>query len=137
MKRRFTALLLFVWFWTLGVLVMTWTYYAHPDPGTGANGTTYQGELATMLGVTTLQVAVFGALLRPWSYQRSWDRAVGSLLILTPCIPVWMIMNMHAGPTSGMNVMWLMLFWVGLLGAAVVSGVAAWRARRTARATAP
>ena len=137
MKRRMKLpLLLFLGFWGLAVLVMTWTYYMNPDPGTGRFGTTYRGELATMLVFTAVEVAVFLAILRPWSYERSRARAVSGLLLLTPWIVLSSLVGMHSGPTTAMHGGWLMFFWAGLVGAAIISGRAAWRARRTPAAPA-
>jgi hypothetical protein len=113
---------------------MVSTYLGNPhDPalkGTEAYGHTQRGELAHILGITAGEVLVLLLLLRPWSYDRSWLRALGALLVLTPWLMLWGILGLHAGPTTHTHTALLLLVWVSLVGASVVSGIAALRARR-------
>ncbi len=114
--------MLFGIFWTAGITLMAATYLMSPPDsalqGTERYGHTYPGEFRHMLVVTTVELLIFAALLRPWSYRRSWGRAVGTAALLTPWILVWGALGLHAGPTTHTHSLWLFFFWVGLVVAA-------------------
>ena len=136
--RRFRSpLTLFAGFWIIGIVVMVRSYYGNPhDPtltGTDAYGHTQLGELARILRITAVEVLVFLLLLRPWSYQRSWMRALAGVVLLTPWLLLWGALGLHAGPTTHAHTSWLLLFWLGLTVSGIVSGVGAARARHESR----
>jgi hypothetical protein len=128
------ATAVFSTFWLVGVVLMTLSYVGNPvDPsliGTDRYGQSYSGELQSILTVTLAEIAISLAILRPWNYRRSWWRPLLLLVILTPWLLLWGVVGMHAGPTTHTHSLWLMLYWIGLLGAISISGCAAVLARR-------
>lgn len=124
----------FVVFWLVGIVWMVSTYFANPvDPtlqGTDRYGTTYHGELQSILGVTAVELALSIAILRPWSYERSWGRALLTLLVFTPWILLWGALGLHAGPTTHAHTVWLLLYWIGLLCSTTSALASAGYARR-------
>ena len=137
---RGAPLALFVGFWSVGVALMTQTYLSNPpDPTLGgieAYGHTWAGELRTMLWITGGEVLTFLLILRPWSYYQAWSRSVAALVLLTPWMVLWGGLGMHSGPTTGTHGLWLLTFWLGLVVAAIVSGIGAVRTRRASRVAA-
>ena len=135
---RRAPLALFITFWSLGVILMVLTYVSNPhDPtlrGTAAYGHTSPGELRTMLWITAAEILTFLVVLRPWSYDHAWPRAVVALVLLTPWLLLWGALGMHSGPTTGTHGLWIVLFWLGLVVAAIVSAVGGFRTRRASRA---
>jgi hypothetical protein len=136
-KSMKVPLILFVAYWTLVVGFVVATYSAYPpDPDlrdTASYGHTAPGELRVDLIVMALEIAVFAALLRPWSYARSWGRALVSLGVLTPWLVFLLAVGIHAGPPIRVHTDLLLLLWIGLLVAAISGGVAALRAWVTAK----
>ncbi len=124
---------LFGAFWAFGVALFTVKYFTNPGNsallGIAGYGKTYMGELADILGLTAVEILVSAAILRPWSYRRSWGRSLTAAAVLAPWIVVRMAVGMHAGPTTRAHTLWLLLFLIGLIGTAIVSGTAAVRAR--------
>jgi hypothetical protein len=124
---------LFGGFWVVGVVYFTLMYLMNPyeiSPEGPMRGHTYPGELADVLGVTAVEFLAATVLLRPWSYRRSWGRALIAAAVFAPWSFIRMVMGMHAGPATHAHSLWMLLFCVGLVGAAVVSGIAAVRAAR-------
>ena len=78
--------------------------------------------------VTASEILVSVAVLRPWSYRRSWGRSLALAVVLAPWMLLWGGFGMHAGPTTHAHTLWLFFYWVGLLAAAVTSGVSSARA---------
>ena len=115
--RARLPLVFFFGYWIAGVVYMTWTHLADP-PGPYS---VYAGELARMLWFTSAEVLILAVVIRPWSYHRSWTRALGALGLLTPWLAAWMFLGMYSGPTTGVHYMILVLFWLCLLVATVVS----------------
>jgi hypothetical protein len=134
MSHSRTPIVLFAAFWLSGLILIVGTYVSNPhDPaltGTEAYGHTQPGELSHILAITAGEMLVFLVLLRPWSYHRSWLRAVGALLVLTPWLLLWGVLGLHAGPTTHTHTLLLGLLWFGLAVTSVVSGVAVIRMRR-------
>jgi NhaP-type Na+/H+ or K+/H+ antiporter len=114
---------------------MTYSYVANPIDssltGTAAYGTTYRGELGFIALVTAAEVIVSVTVLRPWSYRCSWGRALLLLVLLTPWLLFWGALGLHAGPTTHIRTVWLMLYWVGVFGSVLTSGLGAQHARRS------
>jgi hypothetical protein len=132
-KRR--PVVTFSGFWLIGIALMIYDYFRNPVipglHGTAAYGTTHAGELQVILLVTAAEVLISTVILRPWSYQHSWFRSLLTLILLTPWMLLWGALGLHAGPTTHMHSMWLLLYWVGLLVAAVMSGIGSFWAHRT------
>ena len=131
--RAARPVLVFTTFWLIGIALMSWSYATNPvNPalhGPGRYGTTYEGELRFILTVTLGEIAISLGVLRPWSYQRSWVRTLIMLLLLSPWLLLWGALGLHAGPTTHTHTLWLVLFWFGLLSAAIASSTAALRIR--------
>jgi hypothetical protein len=125
---------LFGGFWALGVAFFSLRYLLNPqDPtleGIQRYGHTYASELAHVLRLTAAEIPVAAALLRPWNYRRSWGRALTAATLLAPWLLLRAGVGMHAGPATHAHTLWLALFWIGLVSTALVSGIAAVRARR-------
>ena len=123
MRSPKVPLAIFFAFWLLAVGDMTWTYLSNPhDPtltGTDRYGHTYPGELARILTVAAGEIIVLLAILRPWTYRRSWGRALLAFAVLSPWLLLWGAVGLHAGPTTHAHTAWLLLLWLGLLGAAL------------------
>ena len=136
-----SPLRLFAGYSTLGAALFTFEYLTNPlEPalaGTARYGTTYAGELTQILGVTGAEILVAAVILRPWSYRRSWGRALLCALAFAPWLALWGALGLHAGPTTHAHTTWLLLFWLGLVTAAAVSGAAAVRARTRTSPAAP
>ena len=56
------------------------------------------GELARILTVAAGEIIVLLAILRPWSYRRSWGRALLAFAVLSPWLLLWGAVGLHAGP---------------------------------------
>ena len=131
---RLVPLALFVAFCAAGVaLFVEANALDPPDPtleGTATYGRNHPGELRFILTLAAAEAAVALALLRPWSYRRSWFRAFTALCALTPWFLLVGVGGMHAGTVTARHLVWLAAGWVSLLVTAVVSGVSARRAMR-------
>jgi len=132
---------LFGGFWAFGIALFAFKYFTNPeDPtlmGLARYGTTYAGELIHILGWTAVEVLVSAAILRPWSYRRSWGRALAAAVISAPWLLGRAGVGMHDGPTTHAHTLWLLLFLIGLVSTAIVSGTAAVRARGRSSLAAP
>jgi hypothetical protein len=118
----------------LTALAMVVNYRLDPfDPaleGTRRYGHNYAGALGTGLLFVGIELAVLIAVLRPWSYCRSWVRSLGGLVLLVPWTLISLVLSMHSGGVILLHGMWLLLLVVVLTVGLVWSGIAAARARR-------
>jgi len=99
-----------------------------PDPsrvGTAGYGHNHAGALAEGLLMTLSEAAALYLILRPWSYRRSWGRALGALALLAPWTAIAAILTMHAGGVVMLHLAWLLCLDVIVLGLALWSGAAA------------
>jgi hypothetical protein len=105
------------------------------DPGpTGREGDLVNwhnapGDLWTFGLLLAAEVAVLYAVLRPWSYRRSWGRAVLALALCTPPLLIAIVLLIHSGGIMALHALWLMVVFALLLVCTVVSALAAWRHR--------
>jgi hypothetical protein len=110
---------LYVGFWVVGAVLMVVVYNLYPpDPtlvGTASYGHSRPEEVGVLAVMVTLEFVLFGALLQPWSYDRSWGRCLVSLFFLAPWFVLCAAMGMHAGPTTMLHLGWLALFGLGLI----------------------
>lgn len=83
--------------------------------GTQAYGHNHEGALVQGLVFTAIELVVLLALLRPWSYDRAWGRALVTLLLLAPWTLFAMMMTMHAGGVLVLHFLWLALLCVLVL----------------------
>ena len=86
----------------------------------------WPGELMETLGLIAIEVALLYLILRPWSYTRSWGRALMAGLLLAPfAVFAFGVMFMYGSLIALMHVIWLGLVAGGLFVAALVSASAA------------
>ena len=113
---------LFSGFSAAGLVMFIYEYVANPyDPaltGTAAYGHTYPGELSLVLRMSAVEIVAAAMVLRPWSYNRSWGRALVAVLLLTPWLMLWGVLGLHAGPATHAHTTWLVGLWLGLAVAA-------------------
>lgn len=112
-----SSLGLYIGFWAAGVLLMVYSYVSEPPtalPAPESYGHSYSGELRIMLAVTSVEMVIFALILRPWSYDRSWLRALLALSLLTPWLLLWGAFGIHAGPATHTHTAWLLLLWAVL-----------------------
>jgi hypothetical protein len=89
-----------------------------PDlEGSARYGHNHQGALWQTLLITLVELAILYAFLRPWSYRRSWGRAVAALALFLPLAAFSMLMTMHAGGILLIHFLWLAVVMVLLFGA--------------------
>jgi hypothetical protein len=98
--------------------------------GTAAYGHNGDGSLATGIILLMIETAVLCAILRPWSYRRSWGRALSALVLSSFWAVLWVPLTMHTGGVLMAHFLWLVAVLMGLVVAVLVSGVAAVRRRR-------
>ena len=69
------------------------------------------------------------AVLRPWSYRRSWRRAVAALGLFAPWTFIFLALLIHSGGIMLLHFFWLAGMCAWLVGLAFVSAIAALAAR--------
>lgn len=109
-------------------------YARHPyDPSLGGPallGRSHPGELTLVLVSIALETVVLALVLRPWSWQRSWRRAVTAFALFTPWLGFWHALSLGSGPVTGTHVLVLLVLWLGLALLAALSSVAFRRGAR-------
>lgn len=88
------------------------------------------GDLKTFVVMALVELAVVTVILRPWSYDRSWGRALGALVVLVPWTLLFLIMLIHSGGVMLWHVRWLLGLVLGTATLTVTSGAVAVLARR-------
>lgn len=91
--------------------------------GTSAYGHNGQDSLRSMLEFLGVELLVAYAIIRPWSYKRSWKRALLAFAITVPWMMLMGIASMHSGRVVVLHVLWLValsvvffiIFWVSVL----------------------
>ncbi len=100
-----------LWLATAGLMARD--YAADPPDlalvGTRAYGHNHEGALVQGLVFSAIELLALLALLRPWSYDRAWGRALVTLLLLAPWTLFSMMMTMHAGGVFVLHFLWLAL----------------------------
>jgi hypothetical protein len=66
------------------------------------------------------ELGVLVAILRPWSYQKSWGRALGALGACLPLTFFALLLTMHAGSVASVHALWMLTNLMGLVGACLV-----------------
>lgn len=99
--------------WLAIVVLMIRSHLGDPyDPaltGTEAYGHNHEGALLQGVIWTFTELVIVSAILRPWTYRRSWGRALGALALLVPWTGLALLMTMHAGGIVALHALWLML----------------------------
>lgn len=118
-------------FWTLTAVMMALDWRADPhDPAlvdTDRYGHNHDGALGDGLVLTLIELAILVAILRPWSYDRSWGRALVAVILLLPWTTLSMMLSMHQGGVVVLHFAWLFLVLVGVFVAFLVSAISAYR----------
>ncbi|WP_237045426.1 hypothetical protein [Aquipseudomonas alcaligenes] len=73
------------------------------------------------------------AVLRPWSYCRSWGRAWCATLLAIPLALFWLTGVLHSPPHYGLHLQWWLLVCAALLVLSLYSSIAAWLHQRAER----
>ncbi|MFN8454160.1 MAG: hypothetical protein U0401_05710 [Anaerolineae bacterium] len=127
-SRNFSLLL-------YGILIVVFMYlnYRHDPPnpaltGTATYGRNVEGEFEQNLNGTGAELVILYLILRPWSYRHSWGRSLAALILFFPWTGLHLI-NMHAGGTTTIHGLGLLLLETILLGMTLVSGFQAIRNR--------
>jgi hypothetical protein len=118
-----------LWLTTVMLMARSWAGDPH-DPaleGTDRYGHNHDGALADGVVFTVIELAVLLAILRPWSYDRSWGRSLAATVLLLPMTALSMLMSMHAGGIIGLHFTWLLLALVGEGIAFLVSAISRYR----------
>jgi hypothetical protein len=98
------------------------------DPAVHLPMANFPADLAHVAEEGGWEMLLLYAVLRPWSYRRSWGRAGLAALLLLP----WVLFNLlflHQGPAMGMHTLWLLAMEIALIRAMIVSSGAAPRRR--------
>ncbi|MGL4768165.1 MAG: ADP-ribosylglycohydrolase family protein [Formosimonas sp.] len=106
----------------LGILFigMMWRDYLNDpfDPtrgGTNSYGHNSDGVFSSLSVAVGLELLVAYAIVRPWSYRRSWGRALCALCLAVPWTMLSLLVTMHAGGVVALHALW-MLCLSGVLG---------------------
>jgi len=89
----------------------------------------------TFSAVALGECALLLAILRPWSYCRSWGRALSASLLALGLSLLWIQGVLHSPPYFGVHLQWWLLVNLGLLLLSLVSAASAWQQARKARLT--
>lgn len=129
--RRYGLLL---WWLSLLSVMMVVAWRSAPMPSlSGAPGVRLDlGGLLREIALSLVELSVLLGVLRPWSYRRSWGRALTGLVLLVPWTIVFGLSAAHGGRIVGVHFLWLELTVVALLLLALGSVAAAFRERRQA-----
>jgi hypothetical protein len=118
-----------LWLTTVILMVRSWAGDPY-DPaleGTDRYGHNHDGALTDGVVFTVIELAVLLAILRPWSYDRSWGRSLVATMLLLPVTAFSMLMSMHAGGIIALHFTWLFLALVGVAIAFLVSAISKYR----------
>jgi hypothetical protein len=101
------------------------------DPGRRGYGQNWPGDLSNAMWLGAFEVLGLLVVLRPWSYRRSWGRALVALALFVPWTLVAAMLGMHAGSINGAHLLWRAGIVLVLLCLTIISGYEATRARRS------
>ena len=117
---RFLRIAALLFSWSVTAIAMAISYLRDPysplREDTAAYGHNHEGALWQGLLITAVELVIVGLILRPWSYQRAWWRALGALGLLVPWTLFSALMVMHAGGILAIHFLWVL----GLTAATVV-----------------
>jgi len=110
----------FIGFWLVGAGITAWSgtrvdpYMLHVMGVPLPHPYPWQGVLL-IIGIQTIEVLLFYALVRPGSYQRSWVRALLALLLSLMLLGFFGASLMHAPPYMVWHWLWIACASVTLL----------------------
>jgi hypothetical protein len=90
----------------------------------------WPGDVSHELTFGVAELVVLALILRPWSYRRSWGRALFALAIFIPWTLFFAIVGIHAGSVNGAHLFWLVGVVLFLLLQLGISSAEALRLRR-------
>jgi hypothetical protein len=124
------ALLPALWVATASLMARDWTSDPYNPSLTGSDvyGHNHEGALVEGLVLTLIELAVLTAILRPWSYDRSWGRSLVAAALLVPWAAISMIGSMHQGSIRVLHFTWVFVALVGIFIAFLVSVFSVYRA---------
>ncbi len=121
--------------WMVIVALMARSYFLvdPPNPaltGTAAYGHNGESHFRSFTIMSFVELAVFTAILRPWSYRRSIWRAVAALALAIVWLGPSSLITMHAGSVVALHLLWVLILNVLFSALAVWTLVALLRHRR-------
>ncbi|MEO7733557.1 MAG: hypothetical protein ABIY55_21520, partial [Kofleriaceae bacterium] len=87
------------------------------------------GDLSAFVIMTVVELLVILAILRPWSYSRSWKRPLFAATLFMPWLLLFGAVIVHSGGIMVIHAVWLAGVWSGLVLLAVSTGLANLAAR--------
>lgn len=128
-KAMRVALLPALWAATASLMARDWADdpYNPALTDTRRYGHNHEGALVDGLVITLIELAVLLAILRPWSYDRSWGRALVAVALLAPWALVSMVLSMHQGGVVVLHFAWIFAALVGLVVTFLVSAISMYR----------
>ena len=122
----------------LGLAMLAWSgtlpdYWLQRSLPTGAPPPYPLEGVLTFSAVALGECALLLAILRPWSYCRSWGRALSASLLALVLSSLWIQGVLHSPPYFGVHLQWWLLVSLGLLLLTLFSAASAWRHARKAR----
>jgi hypothetical protein len=115
----------------LALLIIHGQQVGRFDPTHRQNGANWPGDLAAAMWRGALWLGLLVLLLRPWSYRRSWGRALVASLFFGSAGVLLLMAGMHAGPTMNAPTFWMLLVALSCL---IAAGASAWAGLRQQRA---
>ncbi len=88
-------------------------------------GHNWPGDFMSEAIESFVEIAVLALILRPWSFQRSWIRALVSAGVFFPWSLFTAVAGMHAGSIFAAHGLWLFALATALVLIAVYAGIAA------------
>jgi hypothetical protein len=99
--------------WAVVVIAMTRDSIVDPYDATLVGTARYahnsEGALVSGMAWSAIELLVLYAIVRPWSFRRSWLRLVAALVIFVPLCVIGLLMTMHAGGIFAIHAAWLLL----------------------------
>jgi len=113
--------------WIVAAICMIVAYYHAPLDHTAQapllHGHHAPGMLWQWILISLGELIIMLTILRPWSYHRSWGRALSAALLLLPWTLLSLLWVMHAGPLFLIHFLWvlaLLLISLFLLGGSLL-----------------
>lgn len=98
--------------WLLSVPLYGWAG-ANPDQYAaavlGAHPSYPTRSVVTAIAVTAIEALVLYAIIRPKTYQRSWQRPAGALLLFFPWLVICAVLLMHQPAYVFAHFLWVLL----------------------------